>query len=95
MNIRAVLQTSRYMERGVQYYGPDVVTVSTMADKWLDNHGKPGDQFAIFEETLVRVVPFTKATVLVESEQVPGPTLQHAFVPGSGIHCDRCGGVHP
>ena len=96
MNIRAVLKTHRDI-KGVQYFGSDMAAMSTLADSWLDAHGQPGDSFEILrvDETVVMTQPYKgHASVIVESTPVPGPVLQHAFVPGSGVHCDKCGGIH-
>lgn len=97
MNARAVLRTNRNIKE-VQYFSPNVDALAVLADSWLDVNGKPGDRFELLEnkEMLIRTIAFTQPTVITEATQES--LLRHAFTPGSGTHCDKCGApqeAHP
>lgn len=86
MKFIATLNTSRRIERPVNYYGPTRDNVSRLAEQWLESSGKHGDSFSISEVVRVdvAVIECTKPPV-VQTFKHHVPDMK----PGV-LRCDKC-----
>lgn len=90
MKFIASLNTSRKIERPVEYHGPTQENVSKLAVNWMDANGERGDSFSIQEVCRVEVA-------VIECDKPPKvQTFKHHapdIKPGT-LRCDKCNRLH-